>query len=89
MNSLPLGKIPLANHSLDEMELWLSQIGAKRSKDDSSLWLLITTQWTAKIKMEKDGLEVIWLKDQKESQMMFCSYGLSRKDIEDVILHGP
>ena len=56
MNSLPLGKIPLAIHSLDEIERWLSQIGAKRSKDDSSLWLLITPQWTAKIKMEKDGL---------------------------------
>mgnify|MGYP001996083665 FL=1 len=89
MDELPAGKIPLANLSLDEMGIWLRQIGAERSNDDTSLWLLITPQWTAKIKMEKDGLEVIWLKDQKESQMMFCSYGLSRKDIEDVILYGP
>ena len=89
MDSLPIGKIPLANLSLDEMEIWLRQIGAERSKDDRSLWLLIRPLWTAKIKMAKDGLEVIWSKDQKDSQMMFCSYGLARNDIEEVILHGP
>jgi len=89
MDELPAGKIPLANLSLDEMGIWLRQIGAERSNNDTSLWLLITPQWTAKIKMAKDGLEVIWSKDQKESQMMFCSYGLARNDIEEVILHGP
>ena len=89
MDSLPLGKIPLANLSLEEMEIWLRSIGAERTKDDSSLWILIKPLWTAKIKMAKDGLEVIWTKDQKESQMMFCSYGLARNDIEEVILYGP
>ena len=89
MDSLPSGKIPLASHSLLEMELWLSKIGSKRSKGDKSLWLLIRDSRTAKIKMAKDGLEVIWSKDKKESQMMFCSYGLARNDIEEVILHGP
>ena len=89
MDSLPSGKIPLASHSLLEMELWLGQIGSKRSKGDKSLWLLIRPSWTANIKMAKDGLEVIWSKDKKESQMMFCSYGLARNDIEEVILHGP
>ena len=89
MDSLPIGKSPLANLSVDEMEIWLRQIGAERSNEDSSLWLLIRPQWTAKIKMTKDGLELIWSKDQKDSQMMFCSYGLARNDIEEVILHGP
>jgi len=89
MDSLPIGKSPLANLSVDEMEIWLRQIGAERSNEDSSLWLLIRPLWTAKIKMAKDGLEVIWSKDKKESQMMFCSYGLARNDIEEVILHGP
>mgnify|MGYP001500971053 CR=1 FL=1 len=89
MDSLPLGKIPLANLSLEEMEIWLRSIGAERTKDDSSLWILIKPLWTAKIKMAKDGLEVLWTKDQKESQMMFCSYGLARNDIEEVILYGP
>ena len=89
MDSLPIGKSPLANLSVDEMEIWLRQIGAERSNEDSSLWLLIRPLWTAKIKMAKDGLELIWSKDQKDSQMMFCSYGLARNDIEEVILHGP
>ena len=89
MDSLPIGKSPLANLSVDEMEIWLRQIGAERSNEDSSLWLLIRPLWTAKIKMAKDGLEVIWSKDKNESQMMFCSYGLARNDIEEVILHGP
>ena len=89
MDSLPIGKSPLANLSVDEMEIWLRQIGAERSNEDSSLWLLIRPLWTAKIKMAKDGLELIWSKDQKDSQMMLCSYGLARNDIEEVILHGP
>ena len=89
MDSLPIGKSPLANLSVDEMEIWLRQIGAERSNEDSSLWLLIRPLWTAKIKMAKDGLELTWSKDQKDSQMMFCSYGLARNDIEEVILHGP
>ena len=89
MDPLPIGKIPLANHSLDEIEIWLRLIGAERNKNDRTLWLLSKPLWIAKIKVAKDGLEVIWSKDQKESQMIFCSYGLARNDIEEVILHGP
>tara|TARA_B100000700_G_scaffold136914_1_gene152877 strand:- start:579 stop:845 length:267 start_codon:yes stop_codon:yes gene_type:complete len=88
MDLLPSKKIPLAQHSLYEMEIWLSQIGAKRRKGEKSLWILIKPLWTAKIRMEQDGLKVIWSKVEKENQI-FCSYGLARRDIEDVILHGP
>ena len=88
MTSLPGAQIPLNQHSLGSIELWLNELGAKKSTNDPCLWLLKTVNWSAEIKIEQDELRVVWEKDGKRNQCCF-SYGLSRQDIEFAMMQGP
>ena len=88
MTLLPPIKTPLNQHSLEALELWLEDLGATRSKDDLCLWNWETTKWNAKIKMERDFLNITWEKDGVMSQHSF-PYGFSRDDVQSAICQGP
>ena len=88
MSFLPPPNTPLNQHSLVALELWLSSIGASKSKENPSIWLWSMHQCSAEINMKKDELSVVWLQGDKKSQFSF-SYGLPRKDVEDALRQGP
>ncbi len=88
MFSLPSAKTPLNQHSLLALETWLKELGAQQSSDDPCLWVWVTPQWRAEIRMEQDDLMVIWFKGDNRSKYSF-PYGLSRRDIENAIFQGP
>jgi len=88
MFQLPPAQTPLNQHSLTALESWLNQLGAKQSRKDHCLWVLLLPQWSAEIKMEQDELKVTWEQEGIQSQRSF-PYGLSREDVEVAIAEGP
>ncbi len=88
MLSLPPSDIPLNRHSLTILESWLTQLGAERYRDDPCKWALKRSNLSIEILMDKDDLKVTWEKEGQISQCCF-SYGLSREDVEAVIIAGP
>jgi len=88
MSLLPPSQIPLNQHSLSAIESWLYGMGAHKSELDPCLWLWITSQWSAEIKLERDELKVTWEQEGKSSQRSF-PYGLPRYDIQIAIAEGP
>ena len=87
MSLLPSSQTPLNRHSLQSLELWLTQLGANRNPQNPCLWNLVRTEWEAEIKLGQDDLIVTWNKDGQNSACSF-SYGLSRIDIENAINEG-
>ena len=87
MSLLPSSQTPLNRHSLQSLELWLTELGANRSTRDPCLWSWITAEWRAEIKFEQDELIVTWNKEEQSSSCSF-SYGLSRSDVENAMKEG-
>ena len=87
MSLLPSANTPLDRHSLQSLELWLTELGANRNMQDPCLWSLVTTEWTAEIELGKEDLIVTWVKEGQSSSCSL-SYGLSRNDIENAIKQG-
>ncbi|WP_320666940.1 DUF3143 domain-containing protein [Prochlorococcus sp. MIT 1307] len=88
MALLPPVQTPLNQHSLAALELWLHELGAKKSKEDLCIWTLLMPNWSAEIKIEQDELKVTWEQNGKSSSCSF-PYGLSRQDVQIAITEGP
>ena len=88
MSNLPSPETPLNQHSLVAIESWLHGMGANKSKADPCLWVWVTPQWSAEIKLERDELKVTWEHNGQSRQRAF-PYGLPRYDVQIAIAEGP
>ena len=79
---------PINQHSLQTLELWLENLGAKKDDINPSKWHLRLTNWNATIIFEQEDLSVIWESEGKETKRLF-SYCINREDVENAILQGP
>ena len=79
---------PINQHSLQSLELWLTDLGAKKDIDNPSKWNLLLSNWNATIIFEQEDLSVIWQIGGRETKRLF-SYGINREDVENAILQGP
>ena len=80
--------IPINQHSLQSLELWLKNLGAKKDIENPSKWYLILSHWNATIVFEQEDLSVIWESGGELTKRLF-SYCINREDIENAILQGP
>ena len=83
-----LSKKPINQHSLQSLELWLTNLGAVKDINNRSKWYLLLSSWKATIIFEHEDLSVIWQSDGQETKRLF-SYCINRKDVENAILQGP
>ena len=88
MPTLPSDRTPLYHHPLPALEEWLRQLGARQQSARSAIWDLHRPQWSARIELAIEELQVSWHHDGLERVRHF-SYGLSRADVEAAILVGP
>ena len=83
-----LPKKPINQHSLQSLELWLTDLGAVQDNNNPSKWYLLISNWNATIIFEQEDLSVIWQIGGRETKRLF-SYGINREDVENAILQGP
>ncbi len=88
MSSFPSATTPLNQHSLLAIELWLTNLGAKKNEKNPCLWKWLAHECSAEIEIMQDDLKVTWISKEKESQFNF-PYGLSRQDVEAALKQGP
>ena len=79
---------PLNQYSLQKLELWLDDIGAKKDIDNPSEWHLVRADWEATICFEQEDLRVCWDCDGKSIKRLF-SYCINKEDVQNAILQGP
>ena len=83
-----LPKKPINQHSLQSLEMWLTDLGAVKDSNNPSKWHLLISNWNATIIFEQEDLSVIWQIGGRETKRLF-SYGINREDVENAILQGP
>ena len=83
-----LPKKPINQHSLQSLELWLTDLGALKDFNNPSKWFLLLSNWNATIIFEQEDLSVIWESEGHETKRLF-SYFINREDVENAILQGP
>ncbi|MCS5699402.1 DUF3143 domain-containing protein [Cyanobium sp. FGCU-52] len=88
MASLPDASTPLYSHPLPALEAWLRSLGARQQGTHGVVWDLHHPQWSARIQLEVEDLQVSWHREGQTSVRHF-PYGLSRADVEAAILAGP
>lgn len=79
---------PINQFSLNDLELWLKELGANVDIDDPSKWHLKILDWDAIINFEKDDLSVVWNCNGELTRRLF-SYRINIEDVENAILQGP
>ena len=79
---------PINQHSLQALESWLIDLGAKQDFNNPSKWCLELADWQATIILEKEDLSVAWKSGDILTKRLF-SYCINREDIENAILQGP
>ena len=79
---------PINQHSLNSLELWLIELGAKKDVTNPSKWHLELSDWHATIVLEKEDISVVWKSGDLITKRLF-SYCINREDIENAILQGP
>ena len=79
---------PINQHSLQSLELWLNDLGAKKDTNNPSKWYLLLSNWKATICFEQEDLSVVWQSEGEETKRLF-SYCINREDVENAILQGP
>ena len=79
---------PINQHSLQALELWLTDLGAKKDNQNPSKWHLLLSNWHATIIFEQEDLSVLWESGGEETKRIF-SYCINREDVENAILQGP
>ena len=83
-----LPKTPITQHSLQSLELWLTDLGAVKDINNPSKWYLLLSNWNATISFEQEDLCVIWESGGKDTKRLF-SYWIYIEDVENAILQGP
>ena len=79
---------PINQHSLQSLELWLTDLGAVKDTNNPSKWHLLLSNWNATIMFEQEDLSVIWESGGKDTKRLF-SYCINIEDVENAILQGP
>ncbi|MEM6254025.1 MAG: DUF3143 domain-containing protein [Cyanobacteria bacterium P01_D01_bin.156] len=89
--ALPSADTPLYNHTLPDIELWLTQQGAKQSRAELNYWEITKASWKANLVLETDSIIVRYLEasDTGEDIQRGFKYSLNRQDLEDAIFAGP
>ncbi|MEM1243122.1 MAG: DUF3143 domain-containing protein [Cyanobacteria bacterium P01_H01_bin.26] len=89
--ALPSPDTPLYNHTLPDIELWLTQQGCQQNNSELNQWEITKAAWRADLLLETDSLVVRYLKvgDTGEDIQRGFKYSLSRQDLEDAIFAGP
>nr|WP_290227212.1 DUF3143 domain-containing protein [Trichocoleus desertorum] len=85
---LPSSDTPLYNHSLPDIETWLTEQGCEQDPAELHCWRLARPAWKAELCLDVDQLTVRYLTEGEEIQRSF-KYLLSRQDIEDAVFSGP
>ncbi len=88
---LPASDIPLYNHPLPEIEIWLTKLGCEQDKNNLHCWYIKKPNWEAEISLEVEGLSVRYLnagEGRKDITRAF-KYSLSRQDVEEAVFCGP
>ena len=85
---MDLSNIPINQHSLKSLELWLQSLGAIKDSNSPSTWHLNLSNWEAIIIFEQEDLSVTWNCDGKLTKRLF-SYCINKGDVENAILQGP
>ena len=88
MAPLPPPETPLNQHSLQALEEWLRGLGAGRSEDDLCDWIWEQPGWSARLRLDQEGLGVTWTSSQPAKSCAF-PYGLPREDVEAALRLGP
>ena len=83
-----LSKKPINQHSLQSLELWLTDLGGVKDVNNPSKWYLLLSNWNATIIFEREDLGVIWESEGQETKRLF-SYCINIEDVENAILQGP
>ncbi len=88
---LPSADTPLYNHTLPDIELWLTQQGCKQNISELNRWEISKAAWRADLVLETDSLVVRYMEagDGSEDIQRGFKYSLSRQDLEDAIFTGP
>ncbi|NEP15679.1 MAG: DUF3143 domain-containing protein [Leptolyngbya sp. SIO4C1] len=89
--SLPAAETPLYNHTLPDIEAWLSERGCQQDATALNQWRIERTAWEAEILLEVDSIVVRYLRaanDGSDIQRGF-KYSLSRRDLNEAIFSGP
>ena len=81
-------KKPINQHSLQSLELWLTDLGAVKDINNPSKWYLLLSDWNATIIFEQEDLSVIWESGGQITKRLF-SYSIKREDVGNAILQGP
>ena len=68
MNS---SKKPINQHSLQSLELWLTDLGAVKDSNNLSKWYLLLSNWNATIIFEQEDLSVKWESEGQETKRLF------------------
>ena len=81
-------KKPINQHSLQSLELWLTDLGAVKDINNPSKWYLLLSNLNATIIFEQEDLCVTWESRGQDIKRLF-SYSINREDVENAILKGP
>ena len=55
-----LSKKPINQHSLQSLELWLTDLGAVKDINNPSKWYMLLSDWNATIIFEQEDLEKVF-----------------------------
>ena len=88
---LPSADTPLYNHTLPDIELWLTQQGCSQDRSELNRWAVAKADWSADLILETDSLVVRYINadDGGDDIQRGFKYSLSRQDLEDAIFAGP
>lgn len=85
--ALPSADTPLYNHTLPDIELWLTQQGGQQDSSELNRWEITKAAWRADLLLETDSIIVRYLDADSagETIQRGFKYSLSRQDLEDVV----
>jgi hypothetical protein len=88
---LPTPETPLYNHTLPDLEAWLTQRGCERDPEQLHLWHVRYPAWLAEIRLDIEELTILYQKseDKPINIRRTFKYSLNRQDVEDAIFSGP
>jgi hypothetical protein len=86
---LPPSDTPLYNHSLPDIETWLTEQGCEQDQAELHCWRVERPAWKAELYLDVDQLIVRYLPIGGEEIQRSFKYLLSRQDIEDAVFSGP
>lgn len=90
-DTLPSPNTPLYNHTLPNIEQWLTDHSCERDTEELHVWHVTYPTWVADIFLDIEELTVVYrsLNGSNEEIRRTFKYSLSRQDIESAVFSGP